>query len=302
MSEDITSNTNSTSDTPDFCHLEKFRSKNLDCIPRCFNKCSFKPGQSFEARITHIYDPSKFWMVLKFWELEVFQKYLFRFYYWNGNKYRVPADKIIKDLYCVILLDNGYYRGVIVGIPSTLQTEQKIQVWCVDYGFIKVVEKNNVYYMKKECHAVPQFAVRSTLAGICPRKGPQWTSKDALEFYNLANDKILIGIIINVDNESQVLEVHIGEKNDLSIIPIHEILIALKHARYFHEKPEVIESKMPFEPKLQFPYLFPSHEALESGIVPTNVYDSEYQVQFSSLLSFLGRYYKAKDTTRKKFS
>ncbi|EEZ99058.1 Tudor domain-containing protein 6-like Protein [Tribolium castaneum] len=262
----------------------------------CFEKCAFKQGQSFRARVTQIYDPSKFWMVVKYRELEVFQKCIFKYYYMNRKKYQIPKDKLVMDLYCAVFTDGGFYRGVITGFPATHQKDQQAQIYFIDYGIVKVVEMNDIYFLSDKFCQVPHFAVRASLAGVCPRTKSQWTCDDVFEFHQLVDNKVLMGVIVNIDANRQVLEVHLSEdKHGVSTVPVHKLLISQKRARFFHDK-EDISDKGLLQPKLKYSYLFPSHEAIESGKVPTNISDAEYQIQFAWVSSVVARYYKIRET------
>ncbi|XP_044258990.1 tudor domain-containing protein 1-like isoform X2 [Tribolium madens] len=203
---------------------------------------------------------------------------------------------VCSNLYCVVFTDGGYYRGVIVGFPVTHQKDQEAQIYFIDYGMLKIVEMNNIYFMTEKFCQVPRFAVRASLAGVCPKTTSQWTSEDVFEFHQLVDNKILMGLIVNIDANRQVLEVHISEeKHGVSMIPIHKMLISQKRARLFHDTEETFDKGV-LQPKLKYPYLFPSHDAIESGKIPTNISDAEYQIQFASMSSIVDRYYQKRET------
>ncbi|RZC43217.1 uncharacterized protein BDFB_001361, partial [Asbolus verrucosus] len=254
----------------------KYGSRDKYQILTCFDKCNFKQGQSFEARVTQIYDPTKFWIVSKFRELEVFQKYLFRFYYLNSSNYKIPHDKIAIDLYCMCFIENAYYRGVIVGFPIRHHdAEQEVQVFLIDYGMLKIIDINNIYYISEECLRVPQFVVRASLAGIRPLND-HWTTQDVDRFYDLVTDKIIKVNVIDIDCKRKILKVFINIKDDNSMISVQETLLTENYAAYIRDKEKTVKTIQTLG--FKSPYL------LQGGVALIN---SLNRTKFSLLLKHI---------------
>ncbi|XP_063927346.1 tudor domain-containing protein 5-like [Zophobas morio] len=263
-------------------------------IPTCFTKCNFNPGQPINFKVSHIYDPSKFWIVVKFQELEIFQKHLFQYYYLNRNKYKMPTDNLQLDMPCVAFTDGNYYRGRIVGLPQDLWDQNQVHVFFTDYGSLQLVDYNNIFYMSVKHCEVPQFSVRASLAQVRPKNSHcQWTVADVTEFSNLLSDKVLAGVVENVYREREVVEVACRERGVGAAV--HDTLVAQQRTQYRDEELKSGKKMPPPEPKYFCAHVCPSHEAIESGKVPTSLSDAEFQVMVAPFSPIVTRYYQVKD-------
>lgn len=281
-----------TKPSVDFTYLLKMGNRSIYKIPTCFEQSEHKPGDKFSCRISQVYDVSKFWFVIKHKELELFQKYLFKFYYLNQNTYKVPIEKLEYNMYCVCFTDSAYFRGVIIGVPNIICGRKKVQILYFDYGMVGSVDIDQIYFMEENCFYVPQFALRGSLFGVAPLTSKTWTSENVCTFSDLSNDKIVYGQIINIKSKFQVLDVQLGflgPEND--VIMIHEKLVELKQARFYHQDEEFRPNTSKFQPYFEYLYCFPLHESVETGRTPSTVTDAEFQLTIQPFGLIASSYY-----------
>ncbi|KAJ8965464.1 hypothetical protein NQ314_004109 [Rhamnusium bicolor] len=224
-------------------------------IPYYYDREVWKIGETYRMRVGHVYDPTKFWIVLKERELDIMQAFLMDFYTENGE------------------------QGLIVNIPHSSTVDKKAWVYLIDFGYIAVILMDNLYYLYEKLYGVPQFAVRASLGHVRPYRKPNWDYNAMRRFNELVSGKVLLCILECTDPVRKIVHITIGNVNDTSSVSdIGHILINEKLARSIAKRssPEKeSRNNSRYVPKTKYPYLFPSFEAIESGMVPSCVYTSE---------------------------
>lgn len=127
---------------------------------------SILKGGHYEVKIENVYDPSKFWVIVKFKELAIFMRYLKCFYDSAENRKSIFKSNLKTNLMCIVRRGDIYYRSVI--LPLLLSDENQVKVFMIDFGYIVSVYLDNVFYICEKHQDVPRFAVRASLAYISP--------------------------------------------------------------------------------------------------------------------------------------
>ncbi|CAG9861238.1 unnamed protein product [Phyllotreta striolata] len=255
--------------------FDSFEDKCL--VPNCFDKVAWQIGKTYKIRVGYVYNPSNFWIIRHEEELNLFHKYITYYYSTKGDDYLLPEKDIKRDSYCAVYIDDCYYRAVIVDIPKFLCEEPQVVIFSIDFGFTTVVSCENLCYLSEKLRSVPRFAIRARLAGIEPDNSDSWSNKAAERFSQLIIGKILLAVLENKDTLLQVLYIKLGEVTTTNeIIYIDQILFEEKLAvaskmRRLKSK----ETKDRIVPKVKYPFLFPSHNAIETSLMPSSNYVSE---------------------------
>lgn len=124
-----------------------------------------KTGTCYQIKVGNIYDLSKFWIIINFKELALFDKYLTHFYSTNSKK-PIPATEVEANLICIIYRNKSYHRAKI--LPTVLPEPKKIRVFMIDCGYIGNVDIENVFYIDEKHKSTPRFAYRACLANLSP--------------------------------------------------------------------------------------------------------------------------------------
>ncbi|CAG9763781.1 unnamed protein product [Ceutorhynchus assimilis] len=130
-----------------------------------YDKEDWKIGEIYSMRVSHIYDPSHFWVVTKHLEMDLLHRYLNDFYSKHNNHYKLPEENLKLNLYCVVYTEGAYYRGILVKIPYMMKKKTWVFVYLLDFGFMSKVLPDNIYFMTKDMYSVKHFAIRACLAG-----------------------------------------------------------------------------------------------------------------------------------------
>ncbi|XP_030757365.1 uncharacterized protein LOC115883188 [Sitophilus oryzae] len=202
-------------------------------IPIYFDKENWILNNLYRVRISHVYDPSKFWVVPKEKELDLFQRYLHNFYSKYKDSYRIPEINFSLQMYCVAYTEETFYRGRLVNVPLTNQEKHLAWVFLIDFGYMVKVELNNIYFMTTKMYTVPQFAIRSGLSGLGPIDSSTWHSDAVTKFTELVLNKVLFGLVTSKDDKNKILWLNLGEYqgSSQSLQSINEILIREKIAK-----------------------------------------------------------------------
>ncbi|KAJ8952944.1 hypothetical protein NQ318_006561 [Aromia moschata] len=248
-------------------------------IPHCYDRQQWKIGETYRIRVGHIYDPSKFWIVFKERELDIFQKFVNDFYKKHGGKYKMDLNNMAKNMYCVVYVDKAFYRGLIANIPDNFTEEKKAYIFLFDYGCVTVTSLDHLYYLYEKLFHIPQFAVRASLSHVQPYDKTMWKYSVVKRFSELVSAKVLLCVLECTNPNRKIVEISIGDVREFSsVIDVGDILISEKLAksvisRANHEIKEKIKTR--YVPKTKYPHLFPSFEAIESGMVPPCVHTTE---------------------------
>lgn len=255
-------------------------------ILSCFEKYNYKSGDKFVCRVSHVYDLSKFWIVTKPQELDRFQKLLCREYYKSRDVFKVAKEDIVHGMYCVVLCDGTFFRAKIVGWAQSAKNnlkanESEVQTFFLDYGMTGVTACENIYKLEAAFAKPPSFAVRASLACICPLDAHTWSISVVNRFNEIHNWVELDAVVVNSDPERLLVEIYCRRREPQEK-PFYEILFSEKLAQPFVRRSETVEvnevlaSSWGGTRNLKYPYLFPTHEMLEEGKIPCQleVFDS----------------------------
>lgn len=274
-----------------------------ECIqidsPSIFKLFDWRIGDSYSVRIANIYDPSKFWLVIKHRELDLFQTYLHKFYTEHLENYRIPSNKLKLDLYCVVYTNKTFYRGKIIDFQITSSITKKAQLYLIDFGYVCGVPINDVFYLSEKMYSVPQFAIRASLAINLSKKDQKtfWDEAIVKQFQELTTEKILLAKLVHVDLKLSCLYIKLGLFNDETqhIIDLSSVLIKEQKHVYILRRKQAKEKgkskrKVKFIPKVKHLRDMPPFELIENGCVPPSYKISQLLLQ-SSLFDFVYKNY-----------
>lgn len=134
-------------------------------VKHYFDKRKWRVGDTFQLRVGHVYDLSHFWIVVKFKELEILQKYLNDFYTQYREDYRIKFSFFKLNMFCVCYTDGAYYRGCFTGIEPQYSMEKWAFVFLIDFGYVAKVPISELYFMTNNMYDIPRLAVRALWSG-----------------------------------------------------------------------------------------------------------------------------------------
>ncbi|KAK3913583.1 Tudor domain-containing protein 5 [Frankliniella fusca] len=190
---------------------------------------SLEPGQYIELRVAEVYNPQKFWIMLRKSTITLNQLMdeLQDFYHDHGAKYVMPDCTIKEGQSCVAIYDSEWHRAVIktVGEP--------VEVVYVDYGTVSKCPRKDLRFIHKDFAVLPKQAIRSSLSGIQPPIGCQRFTKEAsYAFLNLVLEKELIGLIHKLDLEEPYFELFLIDTNGETDVHLNDVLVGEGHASF----------------------------------------------------------------------
>ncbi|CAG9763865.1 unnamed protein product [Ceutorhynchus assimilis] len=198
-----------------------------------YDKEDWKIGEIYSMRVSHIYDPSHFWVVTKHLEMDLLHRYLNDFYSKHNNHYKLPEENLKLNLYCVVYTEGAYYRGILVKIPYMMKNKTWVFVYLLDFGFMSKVLPDNIYFMTKDMYSVKHFAIRACLAGIGPLGTNKWTSEAVIKFTEIITNKVVYGQVIVKNDPQKVLFLQVCEYNSSteSMVSIGDTLVDYELAK-----------------------------------------------------------------------
>ncbi|KAG5877949.1 hypothetical protein JTB14_001179 [Gonioctena quinquepunctata] len=124
---------------------------------------------------------------------------------------------------------------------------------------------------------VPQFAIRACLYGVEPYEGENWCSQVVNRFHYLTNGKVLLCVLEATDPSRRIVYIRVSSNVDdyFQVKDIGEMLINEKLLRKATLKSDKYQGASKMVPKTKYPYLFPSFESIENGMMPSSVYINE---------------------------
>lgn len=261
-----------------------------------YDKNTWKIGETYRMRVSHIFDISKFWIVLLEQELTVFQKFINNIYLKNRDQYKMPPEKLHRNMYCVAFTDGSFFRGIIVDIPFLTSNVQKAMVFLIDFGQVVPVEFNEIYNFYEKFYQVPSFAVRACLSHIQPCDGNAWPIKSIQRFNELVCGKVLLCVLENTDSVNRVVYIRISDIDQNS--QVHDIGdILLKESLAIPITARIRRKKVRrLKPICKYPYLFPTFEAIEQCDAPPNAKIFDLVKQSRGSFALLESYYGQNDT------
>lgn len=253
-------------------------------LPSFYEKQSWKVGESYRMRVSHIFDLSKFYVVFLEEELNLFQNYIHYYYFTNGAHCRIKRTMLHQKLYCVVFTEGSFFRAKIVNIPIFVNGIERVMVYLIDFGQVVPVNFKDVYYLHEKFYRIPCFAVRACLNHIQPYDSNTWSVKAIQRFNELVKEKVLICVLESTDPVNKIINISIADvDHQLQVHDICTILVKEKLAL-----PVTTRRKWWYSnsliPNIKNPYLFPSFQAIEQGKVPADAKSFNLLIQMNTNL------------------
>ncbi|KAF7272649.1 hypothetical protein GWI33_014588 [Rhynchophorus ferrugineus] len=179
-------------------------------IPHSFNDQLWKIDEIYGLKITYAHNPSKFWIVIRINQLDVFHKFLQCYYREYGRFHSISRSNLGWHRYAVVYIYKSYYRALLVTVPMKYE-DKRVLAFLIDYGITVEVPPTNVLVLTDELYKVPQFAIRATLSGIGPFQSATWTSEATDTFRSIVKDLLLVGKVKRVDRVRRVVEMELDD-------------------------------------------------------------------------------------------
>ncbi|NWW21833.1 TDRD5 protein, partial [Falcunculus frontatus] len=107
-----------------------------------------------------------------------------------SDKYIMPESAVRPGQLCCVMVSKWWYRGIIHRVIN----DQEVEVFCVDYGHLQIVQKSWLRFLKWHYLKLPAQAIPCSLAWVKPMEGT-WSSAAILLFKHLCRFKELVGIV-----------------------------------------------------------------------------------------------------------
>ncbi|XP_044729278.1 uncharacterized protein LOC123292629 [Chrysoperla carnea] len=263
----------------DLTDVLRFSNQNIEVMPSDILQFGEKiPRQWLQipddgyitVRVTEVYDPSKFWIQLYSEDCSVALDHMMNdmqdFYVLN-EAYNIPTSDVQVGLYCVALIYNEWHRGMVVKIEDPY-----VKIFYFDYGSIAKTFRHSLKYLHKKFSMLPRQAIRARLANIRPRyPAVMWSSKATKLLLSLINDRVLVAEVLNsVEIEYHTLHVILTDTNDPNKdVHINDELKKQGLAELMAEVCKVNTYYRNRPIKNAHYFLYPNHQDIETGIVPT---------------------------------
>ncbi|ENN78150.1 uncharacterized protein LOC109536299 [Dendroctonus ponderosae] len=235
-------------------------------ISSCFDSTNFNLDESYPVQVTHIYDPSHFWIVTRIAEIDAFHHYMHDFYKKYTRYYRIPLEHLKLNMYCMVHIDTRFYRGILTNVPLLGDAQTLGFVFLIDYGSTAKVPLDQLYFMTEAMFDVPAFAVRASLQGLGPLEGDSWPVDLADELWKLVTTDCLVGKVTYICSTNKVLFLKLFNLNDNNRESINDHFVSERLARQMSTfdvkemKRSQKEKRLPV-----LPFLQPSFAELETG-------------------------------------
>ncbi|VEN53110.1 unnamed protein product [Callosobruchus maculatus] len=227
-----------------------------------------------EIKIFNLYSPSRFWVVVNFESLKVFTNYLNHHY----QQKRRELSKIEKLQICMVCHNKAYYRAIV--LPVAYYGKKRLRVFLLDYGIFTHVTRENVFCIETKHINVPRFAIRCCLAYIKNLdKSKPWTISELKTFCEIIASKRIFMKIFETDMQHKTCYVDIFRTCKNSLESCSSILVSLGLAAFNSEtETEIAGGKtedcdVKYKRVLKYMHLFPTFQALETGIVPYSLWE-----------------------------
>ncbi|XP_068023596.1 tudor domain-containing protein 5-like [Melanerpes formicivorus] len=140
-----------------------------------------------------------------------------------SDRYLLPEALLRPGQLCCLLLADWWHRAVI----HRLLSPQQVQVFCVDHGHLKTVQRSALRLLKWCYLKLPAQALPCSLAGVQPMQGT-WSSAATLQFQELCGSKLLVGITDEYVNG--VLHLFLCDTSTKEDVYVHQVLSSRGHA------------------------------------------------------------------------
>ncbi|XP_039916026.1 tudor domain-containing protein 6 isoform X1 [Hirundo rustica] len=157
----------------------------------------------YSARVSHLRDPSEFWLQLH----EYYQLFRqLRQCMWNFYSYSTKLDSAGWDpqpgsLCCASGNEGVFYRAVVTRVLDT-----GVEVHLVDRGSTETVDLHAVKELLPRFRELPALALKCCLAGVSPPRG-SWNEASVSAFREMVLNKELKVWFLNVQGDKYMVEI-----------------------------------------------------------------------------------------------
>ncbi|KAF7272646.1 hypothetical protein GWI33_014585 [Rhynchophorus ferrugineus] len=194
-------------------------------IPDGFDDKSWVVNNVYSLRVSHIESPSNFWIVINHRELGPFHCRLNDFYHEHKDDYKADSKT---NRFCVVYTSGSYCRALLINPDLAVKKQTCLLAFLVDFGSITQVDPADIYLLSEMACAVPQFAIKATLAGLEYFEPSTWSQTAVARFVKLVEQKLLSGQLKRVNQRNKILHLDLADyngetdyvtlKNDLSVL------------------------------------------------------------------------------------
>ncbi|XP_045477394.1 uncharacterized protein LOC123682681 [Harmonia axyridis] len=254
----------------------------------------FREGSTvYNVTVVSIEDPSKFWIVLNYPDMEKSSKEMKKFYEENSAAYVIPVNLLDKNLYCVAELNGVYFRAVIV---DCRKVAKKVKLFFIDFGMARKVDCKKIFFMRQCFSKLPAQAVRTRLADVQPQyEAMPWSDEACRSFTDLALLQDFKVEIAEIDRFQNVVNVRLINNHD---VPLTMILVSDGHAIYTSVKQQKTVIDKNSKIKVCCFHFFPTFQELESWSVPWRFETRKYENLALTTNFLYPQYFERKNTTK----
>lgn len=157
----------------------------------------------YSARVSHVQDPSEFWLQLRGY-YQLFRQ--LRQCMWNFYSHSTKLDDAgwnpqPGSLCCASGSEGGFYRAVVTRVLDT-----GVEVHLVDRGSTETVDLCAVRELLPRFRELPALALKCCLAGVSPPRG-SWSEASVSAFREMVLDKELKVWFFNVQGDKYMVEI-----------------------------------------------------------------------------------------------
>ncbi|KGL77541.1 Tudor domain-containing protein 6, partial [Tinamus guttatus] len=171
-----------------------------------------KSGMFYDAQISHLRDPSEFWL-----QLQEHRQLLSQLMQnmWNFYSQATNLDNVMQDLqpgsFCVARKDGAFHRAVITRVLGSA-----LEIHLVDRGSVETMDCGEVKELLPKFRELPALALKCCLAGASPLWGG-WSEESVSAFRKIVLNKVLKIRVLGTHSDKYVVEIldqsQLGEKS-----------------------------------------------------------------------------------------
>ncbi|KAM8809986.1 tudor domain-containing protein 6 [Eudromia elegans] len=169
-----------------------------------------KSGVFYDAQLSHLQDPSEFWL-----QLQEHRQLLSQLMQNMWNFYLQATNLVMQDLqpgsFCATRKDGAFHRAVITRVMGNA-----VEIHLVDRGNTETVDCGEVKELPPKFRELPALALKCCLAGASPHRG-NWSEEAVSAFRKIVLNKVLKIHVLGAQGDKYVVEIldqsQLGEKS-----------------------------------------------------------------------------------------
>ncbi|XP_068793103.1 tudor domain-containing protein 6 isoform X3 [Struthio camelus] len=171
-----------------------------------------KWGAFYDAQISHLRDPSEFWLQLQEHHqlLSQLMQSMWNFYSQTTNLVD-DTEHLQPGSLCASRKDNAFHRAVITRI-----LDSAVEIYLMDRGAVETVDWCEVKELLPQFQEPPALALKCCLAGTSPVRG-SWSEESVSAFRKIVLNKELRIRVLGTQGDKYVVEIldqsQLGEKS-----------------------------------------------------------------------------------------